>query len=1808
MKSKVLMAIAMVAVFFAAVFMIVDNDQSEATTEESIRVWIQDSYGEMQMTTVYASTVRGVIEAAADNLGIDIEYDDLGKIVRVDGVGAEEGEYWNIHQWMPYGYYDWTSVGFDERSDSWLISGTSYCLHKSGKTLEEGTLVYGKPDFRPESEGYVFIRFTKEYDSDSEYIRDVFTSDMRRNGFWIKGHGSNWGEVLTNAMESNGFQCEFTTTVDGNGNDLQYWFLSFFGLNDQSLGDKDSWAYWSQWIFKEGEWKYNDFTIGYYDPAVYKYLACVYIQSYDESKDLGGDMPDPEVDAPTAMSINQNVKFVANGKVIGETTVHYGKSLTADQIPDYQPDEGYEFLGWGDTTIAITEDTTFEAKLKKTSATVTFISDGRTFQIVDVEPGGKVTMDSVPKKQESYASRYEFLGWSRDVSSANPVIEDLDSLVITDSLTLHACFKEIKLDTKTVTFIVGDSTTTFDAVVGKQIPDDKVPKAPEGYTLTGWSDDINQKISAEKTFTATLKRIVLTVTYLDSTGAVWKVEEVSYGEAASESGNPSKDSTEDYTYSFSHWAVEGSTAKADLSSVKSNLTLTPVYDEVLIEKCKVSFSLNGEVISTVKVVKGDKLSKSQIPDVDVPDTQIFSGWVGTDEAITEDREFTATLVDKVYNSVKFVTYDDSVIHYEDVEDGKYSTYSETPIRPDSEYASYTFVGWTKEPSAEDPKICILSETAITGDTVFTAVFKENRFPTSKVTFMSEGKVISEVDVVTGRAIDQSKVPVPEKEGYSFKGWDKDIDSVITVDTTFTAEFEILVLTVTYKDWDGKVLNEEDVEYGSSAKYSVVPSRSDSEYSSYSFSRWAYSYSDTIAADLTSIKKDTVVYAVFNEYFFPTSTVSFILNEDTISVVNVVTGRTLKDSQIPDPSKEGYIFSGWGAGVYSEIDDDVTFTATLTIIKLKVMFYSEDGSLIDTEDVEYGSPSTSGIIPSKDKTQKYTYVFKGWSLDPNAETVVIEDLSSIKKDMKLKPVFESVLNKYAVSFCDYDRSVIKTVYVEYGKAVSDYPDTPSREQSVDKVFSFKGWSISPLGWKESDLGNITESKTTYAYYDYTVRQYLLEIFDGDKLIRSMDVDYGSFLNESVFMTTVDNHLVRLYRNPDCTRPVDTSYSFSGYTKLYAVVIPGHYGYQQSGSTENRNTVQISFDQATASELKGDGTVIIADLSQFSSGKTVSVDFETVCTLYEVLGEKSLKFILTKGNYEVSLRNLYDVMSEGGHSEFTISMNNGPTSLVKVNAALKKVNCDSLLSLSVNLDGMPADTGSLTITAYIPYEKDSNELNEPRVWSVNAGTGVLIQMGCSYSDGYLKVVLCDNSLYAIGTAFQRSDESDTSDPSPYGEVTTEWHSGESNAVDITNMRFDGSGHVLFVPSYYNGSIVIGIKAGAFSGVTNTSTIVIPDTVRFFDWNSLMAGSVTTVYFLGTIEEFSGEVPANVSVFVLNGVDGWNDYAHDVFFEESYKYNNGAVLNYYLIGDEIIICGYSGGSEVKIPSNISVNGMEYPVTIIGPDAFMGTSVKSMKISETVREIQSRAFLGSKLTTITWANNSSLVSICDGAFKDCSSLRLSSVPDGVRFIGNDAFMNCRMIASMTVPDSVEVLGERAFYNCIKLSSITLGSGLSEIKDGTFAYCSILDNVYLPDQIVRIGNEAFMNCRILTSIDTNCVKSIGDNAFRSCESLVSVVLNKDLEMVGDGALSNTPLLASITAYCAQPEGFSEAFTSSIPDDLELVVNYDVSSSWAIPHTIQEKEDDLTESFESRTMPYVIGGMIVLFIVLGIYCFRHRVI
>ncbi len=94
------------------------------------------------------------------------------------------------------------------------------------------------------------------------------------------------------------------------------------------------------------------------------------------------------------------------------------------------------------------------------------------------------------------------------------------------------------------------------------------------------------------------------------------------------------------------------------------------------------------------------------------------------------------------------------------------------------------------------------------------------------------------------------------------------------------------------------------------------------------------------------------------------------------------------------------------------------------------------------------------------------------------------------------------------------------------------EKPAKESTAELTYSFAGWSTTPGGGIDPDaLTNITSDKTVYASFVGVVRMYTIKYYDGDSLIHSETLPYGStpsytpeksgyfFSNWTPYITTV-----------------------------------------------------------------------------------------------------------------------------------------------------------------------------------------------------------------------------------------------------------------------------------------------------------------------------------------------------------------------------------------------------------------------------------------------------------------------------------------------------------------------------------------------------------------------------------------------------------------------------------------------------------------------------------------------------------------
>lgn len=100
--------------------------------------------------------------------------------------------------------------------------------------------------------------------------------------------------------------------------------------------------------------------------------------------------------------------------------------------------------------------------------------------------------------------------------------------------------------------------------------------------------------------------------------------------------------------------------------------------------------------------------------------------------------------------------------------------------------------------------------------------------------------------------------------------------------------------------------------------------------------------------------------------------------------------------------------------------------------------------------------------------------------------------------------------------------------------------------------------------------------------------------------------------------------------------------------------------------------------------------------------------------------------------------------------------------------------------------------------------------------------------------------------------------------------------------------------------------------------------------------------------------------------------------------------------------------------------------------------------------------------------------------AFED-AAITSVSVPSTVVSIGNGAFSNCTSLTSVTLPSGLNSMGTAVFKGCTKLSQVNIPSSLSSIPSGTFQGCSKLTSITIPSSVTNIGSRAFEGCTNLT-------------------------------------------------------------------------------------------------------------------------------
>ena len=159
-----------------------------------------------------------------------------------------------------------------------------------------------------------------------------------------------------------------------------------------------------------------------------------------------------------------------------------------------------------------------------------------------------------------------------------------------------------------------------------------------------------------------------------------------------------------------------------------------------------------------------------------------------------------------------------------------------------------------------------------------------------------------------------------------------------------------------------------------------------------------------------------------------------------------------------------------------------------------------------------------------------------------------------------------------------------------------------------------------------------------------------------------------------------------------------------------------------------------------------------------------------------------------------------------------------------------------------------------------------------------------------------------------------------------------------------------------------------------------------------------------------------------------------------------------------------------------------------------------------------------------------STVETIGDFAFCQCTSLTEITIPDSVTSIGASAFWECTNLTNIIVGENVESIGVSAFSST-GITSIILPTKLTTLTS-CLSGCKELESVTIPDSVTTVGNYAFKGCTSLKSIVIPYnVKSLGSRdegqAFLGCTSLESVTI-EGLSYIGERTFSGCTSLKTV--------------------------------------------------------------------------------
>ena len=764
-----------------------------------------------------------------------------------------------------------------------------------------------------------------------------------------------------------------------------------------------------------------------------------------------------------------------DGTPLAADSFAYGMrpSYSAPTLPEREAtaEFTYSFAGWTPAFAPVTGDQTYTAvydSIINRYAVRYFDYDGMLLITDSLDYGMMPAFTGTePARQATAEYTYSFAGWTPAYAT---VVADQIYTAVYDSVVnryeiVFQDYDEAELQTDTLDYGMMPSY--------RGLTPTRAATAEYTYTFAGWTPELTT-VSDNAVYTAMYDSVVnrYAISYYDYNGAWIQTDTLEYGTMPVFQGiEPVRTATAEYTYSFTGWTPAFATVIADQ-------TYTAVYDSVT-NRYQIDFvDYDGAPLQT------DSLDYGKTPAFTGTEparmatdeyTYAFTGWTPAIASVTGNAVYSATY-DSIINRYKidFVNYDGTPLYSDSVAYNQLPTYGAgtQPTREANEQYSYIFTGW-------QPAL-----TVVTGDALYTAAYDStvNRYRVAYLDY--NGSLIKADSLYYGDspayAGNTPSRSATAQYTYTFAGWTPAYE-IVESDQSYTAQYDSVVNSyeVRFVNYDNTLLQRDTLAYGLMPAYNgTTPTRPANESYSYTFRRWT--------PTIVSVTGDAVYTAVYDSTAM-LYTVRFLNYDSTVLYTSQQTYGTLPVYRGNTPTRPAtdefsYVFSGWFPTV-TEVTGDADYLATYAGVRVeyKVEFRDYNGILLLTDSVAYGTtPVYTGVIPTRAANVQYTYTFTGWT----------PELAAITGDAVYTAVYDSVVNRYTVTFLNYDLTVLQTSDVAYGSMPQYTAAEPQKDATQAYSYIFTGWT--------PEVVVVTEPATYTAVFDSVVNKYTITL-EGDNAI-------------------------------------------------------------------------------------------------------------------------------------------------------------------------------------------------------------------------------------------------------------------------------------------------------------------------------------------------------------------------------------------------------------------------------------------------------------------------------------------------------------------------------------------------------------------------------------------------------------------------------------------------------------------------------------------------------------------------------------